>query len=347
MTTTETAASWTVPAARLILNASAAREHWLAARRQGIGGSDASTIAGLNPRSSLYALWLDKLGRARDRADTSAMDWGRRLEPVIAEWFTDTTGIPVRRAGLLASRAEPWQLVSVDRLAGDGGICEWKTTSWRTNDAEVWRDGDVPDHAEIQAQHGLAVTGRSHAHLVALIDGRDPIHRVVHRDDALIADLTALERSFWLDHVVADVEPPADGSGATTEALRQRYPSTDPNKVISAGPDTAELIDHLALERALVKAHEDQVTALENTLRALLGDAELLAVQGETRATLKQNGTFSEKRFTAEHPELAAALQREALVFDLPRLKAEHPELYTRYRARVLRIPKPQPVKET
>lgn len=333
---------WAAPTARLILPASAPRPQWLAARRRGLGGSDASTIVGLNPHSSRYALWLDKTGRGTEQDDNEAMEWGRRQEPVIRQWFTDTTGIPVRRAGLMQSKANPFQLVSLDGMAGDGGICEWKTTSWRTDDAEVWQDGDVPDHAELQVQHGLAVTGRSHAHCVVLIDGRKPLHRVIQRDDKLIAELAELERAFWADYVIADVEPPLDASTATSNALKARYSITDPGKVIAAGPEVDHVIARLNTAKLLAKQAESQAAAVETELRALLGDAEALAILGEERLTLKQNGTFSSSRFAKDHPDLAADLQRPSTVLDTGRLKVEHLELYTQYRARVLRISKPK-----
>ena len=38
-------------------------EEWLRYRRLGIGGSDASTILGLNPYNSILRLWEDKTGR--------------------------------------------------------------------------------------------------------------------------------------------------------------------------------------------------------------------------------------------------------------------------------------------
>lgn len=334
--------SWAVPTARLILPASAPRPQWLAARRRGLGGSDASTVVGLNHNSSRYALWLDKTGRGTERDDNDAMEWGRRQEPVIRQWFTDTTGIRVRRAGLMQSKTHPFQLVSLDGMAGDGGICEWKTTSWRTEDAEVWQDGDVPDHAELQVQHGMAVTGRSHAHCVVLIDGRKPLHRVIPRDDKLIAELVEIERAFWADYVLADVEPPLDDSTATSDALKARYSITDPNKVIAAGPGVGHVIARWLSAKDLVKKTEREANGAENELRALLGDAEALAILGEERLTLKQNGTFSSSRFAKDHPELAAELQRPTTALDTARLKTEQPELYTQYRARVLRISKPK-----
>ena len=39
------------------------RDAWLKMRTQGIGGSDAGTIVGLNPWKSKYELWLEKTGQ--------------------------------------------------------------------------------------------------------------------------------------------------------------------------------------------------------------------------------------------------------------------------------------------
>ena len=39
------------------------RDEWLRYRTKGIGGSDVSIIAGINPYKSVYQLWLEKTGR--------------------------------------------------------------------------------------------------------------------------------------------------------------------------------------------------------------------------------------------------------------------------------------------
>lgn len=36
------------------------KEEWLKYRTHGIGGSDVSVIAGINPYKSVYQLWLEK-----------------------------------------------------------------------------------------------------------------------------------------------------------------------------------------------------------------------------------------------------------------------------------------------
>ena len=40
------------------------RDEWLRYRTKGIGGSDVSIIAGINPFKSVHQLWLEKTGQA-------------------------------------------------------------------------------------------------------------------------------------------------------------------------------------------------------------------------------------------------------------------------------------------
>ena len=59
-------------------------EEWLKYRRTGIGGSDASTIIGLNPYNSLFRLYADKKGFISAKEDNEAMRQGRDFEEYVA-----------------------------------------------------------------------------------------------------------------------------------------------------------------------------------------------------------------------------------------------------------------------
>lgn len=275
---------WSCPDARLVLPADAPREQWLAQRRHGLGGSDASTVAGVNPWSSLYELWLDKTGRLEDQRATARMEAGTRLEPVLRPWFTDKTGIPVRRAGLMASKTRPWQLVSVDGLTEDGGLYESKTTNWRL--AEEWADDQIADHAEVQVQHGLAVTGRSHAWVVCLVDGWDFQIRRVERDEELIKTLTGMEARFWAEHVLADVEPPITADALS--AVKTRWSSVATEYAVADPADIVPLHARLLDAKAAVKAAERTRDELEAQMREHLADAEALVAGGKVYATCKE-----------------------------------------------------------
>lgn len=327
---------WSSPSAKLLLRAGAPRDAWLQWRTRGIGSSDASAVLGLSRWASAYEVWAEKRGIIPPTPDNDAMELGRLLEPVVVYRWSARTGIPIRRAGLMASRQRPWQLASVDRLAACGGIVEAKTLSYRV--AEEWDDGQTPDHAEIQTQHQMAVTGRDHAHVVGLQDGRTWLERTVARDDALIVDLTKIEDEFWHAYVLTGVEPPVDGSAATTAVLNARWPAAVETEV-ELGDDALQLVKQQEAWAAEQEVAAVGKAAAENQIRALLGDATVGILPDERRITWRRNGTLSTKRLAAAHPDVTAACTRPRPALDLDALKREHPAIYAEHRARVLRLP--------
>ena len=64
------------------------REDWLAQRKKGIGGSDVSSIMGLNKYKSALELYLDKTGQLpEDDEENIAAELGLELEDFLAKKF--------------------------------------------------------------------------------------------------------------------------------------------------------------------------------------------------------------------------------------------------------------------
>lgn len=57
----------------VVKTADLSREEWLKYRTQGIGGSDVSIIAGINPFRSAHQLWLEKQGRRSRKKRKASM----------------------------------------------------------------------------------------------------------------------------------------------------------------------------------------------------------------------------------------------------------------------------------
>ncbi|MDF5758562.1 lambda-exonuclease family protein [Spongiactinospora sp. TRM90649] len=321
------------PTGLMVLPADAPREEWLAARRRGIGGSDALAVLGLSPYSSRYSVWADKRGLLAEQDDREAMRWGRLLEPVIAAEFTERTGIEAVSCGLMRHAERDWQLASVDRLTADGGVLEIKTTSqFRAGD---WDDEQLADAAEAQLQHYLAVTGLEHGYAAALIGGQRLEIRHVVRDDRLIRVLVEAEAELW--QMVCDGTAPAlDGSEATARALAELYPHAGGHAVELDAQAVTLLRASLgwAEEIATLKAQRD---AVKNTVTGRMRAAAVATYANETVATWRNTGQFDEAAFTADHPDLTAEFAATVTRLDTAALKAAHPDLYAAYRSRVFR----------
>lgn len=314
-----------------VLPYSAPRDIWLRERQKGIGGSDAPAVAGLDQFSSRLRVYLDKTGRAPERRDTPSMAFGRRIEPVIREWFTEVTGIGVSLHGLLRNRENPWQQYSPDAFTDDGGLLEIKAVR-SPYMAREWEGDHVSDRAAIQGQHGLRVTAKTHVWYAALV-GVELVVRREYRDDTLISDLTAIEDDFWHGHVVAQVPPPL-GHAADPELVRLLHPLASPGEAVDLDEDgAAALAEYRALGEQ-IKTLDALRDAAQARVCAALGDAEFGFIDEKQAVSWRNTGPFSAKSLHAERPDLYDAYQRTVTEFDKERFAKDHPHTYTAYRSR-------------
>ena len=71
------------------MRTSLSREEWLEARKNYIGGSDASAIVGMNPYKTNNDLWLEKTGKVtpEDISDKPYVKYGTNAEIHLRELF--------------------------------------------------------------------------------------------------------------------------------------------------------------------------------------------------------------------------------------------------------------------
>lgn len=258
---------------------------WLERRRSGVGSSDAPVIAG--ERGSVVELWAQKAGLVEvdepDEDTARLFEWGHRLEPVVADWYSDQTGRKLRRVNRLLQHPEiPWAIASLDRVVeGEKRIVEIKTTRFG------WKRGEpVPGDIQTQVQHQLWVTGYDVADVAVLAGGSEPSIFEVARDDAFIDDLAFLEAEFW-GWVESKTRPPMDGSENARRVLSRLHPRND-GTLIPASVEVDAIALQLRDARDIAKAAQDRADTLENAVRSLIGDAD--GVEGDWgRITWKKN----------------------------------------------------------
>lgn len=286
------------------------RAQWVAARAEGVGGSDASAIMGLSPFATPYTVWLEKTGRVapEDISGKEAVYWGNVLEDVVAAEFAKRhPDMAVRRKNAtLVSRERPWQRANVDRVVRDAdgrmGVLEIKTAgAYRADD---WAEG-IPDYYLPQPIHYLAVTGYEFFAVAVLIGGQTYREFTYERDEADIALLNEQEAAFWA-LVEQDAPPAVSGADADAAALAHQHPG--------AGDEYLQMLDEdvpqiAALENvsAAIKKLEAEKRRLANELKAVIGDAKGIQTPA-MRVTWQRSeyAAFDAKAFKAANPELAA-----------------------------------------
>jgi putative phage-type endonuclease len=289
------------------------RDEWLELRRQGIGGSDASAILGLNPWKTAMDVWLEKTGEFEDEErDNEKMYWGNVLEDIVAKEFSIRTGLRVRRRNaILKHKDRPFMIANVDRLiVGHKAGLECKTAGQYS--AEDWAMG-VPDYYIPQIQHYMAVTGYKAWYVAVLIGGQEFKYYKITRDNYFIRELIEAETEFW-NMVETRTPPPIDGTKASSELIKRLYPEAEKGREIELPFETFELIQQY--ERACEEEKRIQLIKDEaaNKLKEMLGTAEKGSIHG--RQVIWQNVVskrLNTKALQKECPDIYEKYSQESI----------------------------------
>lgn len=215
---------------KMVPTASMSRPDWLAERKKGIGGSDASAIIGLNPWETSYTVYLDKLGLLPEKEESEAMRQGRDFEDYVAKRFSEYTGKKVQKCNyMIHNPAYPWALADIDRrVVGENAGLECKTTS--TLNLKQFRGVEFPEKYYVQCVHYMAVTGADRWYLAVLVFGKEFHVYTLERDDAEIEALMASEEAFW-EKVRYQTPPDISGQEADSKAVNGIYPDSNEEEI--------------------------------------------------------------------------------------------------------------------
>lgn len=251
------------------------RPEWLAARKTGIGASDAWRLV-----SEPWALWAQKSGLVEedDLGDLEFVRWGNLLEPVVLRELGERAGVIAAVSGrLYRSTVHAWALATLDgeaftRFDDATGVVtfpvECKTGgAWF---ADEWADG-APPRYRLQCQWQMLVTGAPRVLLGCLLGGQRLVWSWIERDEGTIAALAEAGADMWR-RVQENDPPPADGSEATSKALAKAYRTDDGDSVALPG-ELIEVSAELDAIKAQIKALEVREKAAENRVKAAMGGA--------------------------------------------------------------------------
>ena len=246
---------------------------WLEFRQDKITATDAAIIAG--EKGSVVELWAQKSGLMDppefDQATRDLMDEGLAIQPYLLDYYRRKTAKRVRAIHTMRQRKDwPVAVSSPDgEVMGEPvGIEAKMATSARWTRLE---DDPVPGDVYAQVQWQAYTAGWQSVDVVVLLFGRPKIIPVP-ADPAYIDNLVWLARQFhgW---VRDGIRPEVDGSDGTRRALAAIHPRND-GTIIASTPDLDAIATGLRDAKANTKTAASEEAALENALRALIGDAD-------------------------------------------------------------------------
>lgn len=309
-----------------------AREDWLAARRDGIGGSDIGAILGLSPWASAYSVFMEKIGLTEGTPSTERMAWGNRHERTISKWYVEQTGREVAQAhrysldtfgidtlkveaqyfkddteiiALFKSKERPWMMASIDDLAFDKergwGVLEIKCAEYGRRE---WMSGP-PKHYAAQIQAYLALSGLQWGCFAVMFDLYSAGWIDVERDEAMIARI--LEAGDDMARRIRENDPPEiDGSEASRLALAATL-GKQTDETIALPIDAIEWDAEYVEASAEMKAAEKRKKSAANKIHAAIGDASFGALPSGVLWKAKTIAASANKRehrrYTRKEPE--------------------------------------------
>lgn len=292
---------------KVVSTAGLSRAEWLRYRKQGIGGSDAGAVCGLNPYRTAIEVYQDKTGQEVPETDNEAMRQGRELEDYVAGRFTEAAGRKARRANAMYYDEEhPFMLADVDRMiVGENAGLECKTASPYL--ADQWEDGKIPLHYQLQCHHYMSVMHTEAWYIAVLIYGREFKFYRIERDEGIIRDLIRVEQDFWENHVQKGILPAPDGSMAADRVIAEYFKDSVPAAIPLTGFD--EKLKRRQELMEVISRMDTEKKQIEQELKLYMGEAET-AENDRYRVSWK---AFSSRRL------------------DVERLKAEKPEIYEEF----------------
>lgn len=281
-------------------------------RKSGIGGSDASIVAGLSSWKTPVELYLEKIGeREIEQIENERIYFGNLLEPVIREEYCRRTGHVVKTTDETFTHQDyPWMLAHVDGLIySENAILECKTASAFV--AKKWGipgTDEIPEPYLMQCAHYAAVCNVDRVDIAVLIDNSDFRIYTYRRSPALERGIIEIESKFWNEHVLKRIPPePINGSDSRT-----LWPEYEEGKVSIADDDDINSVHDLMIMRQQIKDLKDKEQSLLLKLQNKMRDSSTLIDQ----YTSNKLATWSNTKTTRINTKL---------------LRENDPEIYEKY----------------
>lgn len=274
---------------------------WKTIRSKGIGGSDIAAICGLSPWKSAYQVYCEKLG-ADGQERKPEMSYGLMVEPVLRQWYADSTGRTVIVPPVLVHPKYDFVLGSLDGIADSERVVEIKTARSSQDWGEPGTD-EIPTYYMTQVQWYMAVTGLPVADVPVSFAGTMPEIYEVPADNEIQEMLIDCAADFW--KLVQNRIPPEPVN--LSDAIA-RYGSNSVTNSVAATAETEAALLRVKEIREQVEALETEEDKLKAMAMIELGESDtLVGLDGKVLCTWKMPKAgvkFDQQRFERDHGDL-------------------------------------------
>lgn len=260
----------------------------------GYGASEVGVIAGLSRWSTPVKIY-EKRVHGLEHEDSLPAELGVLLEEPLAKKYAADTGVFLAKSDTLRHRVQTFALAiaTPDRIAFaekrstrahihgveecEGAIRNVQIKTASMFDRGAWGiDGTdvIPETYLAQVQWEMAVTGLRETHVPVLFDKAEFSVFRIEYDEQIFLALYEMVEKFHVDHVLARVPPPVDGSDDYRDFLFRRF-STAGKAMLAIEPATDAEAQILRLHdlKAMKKQIEGEIDVVDNAIRGAIGEA--------------------------------------------------------------------------
>lgn len=243
-------------------------------RRKYIGSSDISAVLGWNPWKTPLKLWAEKTGEIDpdDLSDNQAVEWGTRLEDVVAQKFAEKHEVKLMAyKKRYVHKDYPYMSCELDRLiVGTDNLVEVKTcNAWAYKDWE--KDDEIPVHYILQVQYALGLSGRKKGYFAVLCGGQKYFEKEIEFDQELFDMMIEKARAFWEENVLKKIAPMAMSDDNSD--MVNFFPENKTDEIISANEEVNDAI----AQRQELSMHIGEMikekSEIEAKLKQIIGEA--------------------------------------------------------------------------
>lgn len=267
---------------------------WQISRQKTVGGSEVSSVLGVNPYQSVYSLWLRKTGRSPPVEENKYMRAGKALEPVIVQLWQQETGYQIQEGSeentLYYHPEYPFISGTPDRIyinsnngenivQTDFGVLECKNTR-----ISIETD-NFPKHWWCQLQYYMGLTSHKQGEIAWLYQGVDLFHKRFEFSPEFWAHAVEQVVYFWRNYIEKDTPPPAAGHD-----LDHLFPRHIIGDSVIATDSTMQLVQKLhELRREKSELILEEEKAIDQ-IKLIMRDSEaLMSPDNKVLATWKTN----------------------------------------------------------
>lgn len=291
------------------------KEEWLLKRKEGIGGSDVSSILGISPYKSAVSVYMDKVSEevetySLDNYSNYKMELGNKLEDFVAKEFTLKTNKKVRNVnGILKNEKYPYSIANIDKaVVGERAFLECVVTN---SFAKKKYKNEVPSHIKAQCYHYMAITGATHCYVAILVGNEDIIIHKLDRDENAIDEIMKIEKEFWETYVLGNNIPFPDGSEDYSKVISGLYENSIDEVLVIF--EKQEILNKYDEVKSKIKELDKEKKSMEQFFQSQMGNYEVAFIGDRKLTWKKQTRTiFDTKRFKKDYPELYKDYAKES-----------------------------------